>query len=1419
MRFFAPPDEKKIVVHSFDLSGANVGVNTAFRENIPVKSSGQNEWKKSAVELNENETGGICAIRFEGGREMPNDGTFYVTDGQGRPLPIFVPVYHHVENKRAIPKLDVEYLPECNTVMLDASKSSDPEGDELSYAWDFGDGQSGTGVRISHEYGKPGTYLASLVVNEASGQVFNSVLRQFKIRINHPPIARAGEDLVVAPGEKTVFDSSKSEDPDGKIRGRFWDFGDGKTAKGRTVKHAYKKPGRYTAVLRVEDNTGTPCGTGTDEREIVVNAGPDVKTGGDKIASPNETVSFSAEGSVDRDGQIIEYKWNFGDGNAGQGMNVEHVYKKPGVYKVTLTATDDSGTKNSKAAASLKVFVNDRPVAKAGPDRRASVGEKIVFDASRSRDRDGRIIEYAWDFGDGESKSTGESKIEHAYERPGTYNVILNVKDDSKSTSSGAQDEVRVFVNDPPLADAGPDRHTTECEVRFDGSESKDADGKIIRYVWEFGDGTRSEEKSPVHVYRSPGVYTVRLTVTDDSKTSSNTSKDEAAVTVNHLPIADAGPDRVGVPGLPIDFDGSASLDPDGKIASFEWDFGDGSFQIGNKVSHAYGKSGVYDVLLTVHDDSGDQAALSYDHARVSVNTPPVADAGRDLVAAPGQQIVFNGSASHDPDGKIEKYEWRFSDSEDKSFKTAEVRRSFEKPGTYTATLNVTDDSGLENSTSQDKTVIRINHRPSANAGRNIHTNERTVYLDGSASSDADGDPLVFTWDFGDGTPKQNGESVYHTYETGGSFPVILNVDDGRGLSNSTSVSSVSVKIDDPPVADAGNVRNACAGKVVIFDASGSVDPEGGLMKYSWDFGDGTSAEGVNPTKTYTKGGVYQVRLTVADDSGLEGNTSLDEIMVEVAESPVSDAGPDQTSCAGTTVQFDGTRSVDLDGLVNSYRWDFGDGTMGGGPTPVHAYKRAGVYRVVLMITGDQIGNCDNTDTDEMMVTIHEAPVVELECPAMSEPGKPVQFRASIDQDSLVAGVSNVQLKWDFGGGTKTGETVEHTYQKPGKYFVTLTAISDSETRCNTNVLKKKIIVNAPPIAGIKIDPDERYMFGVNQVVTFDGSASEDPDGAISFYRWDFGDGGSGEGAQAWHRYKTPGRYKVVLRASDNTNLANNTSEATLTVTVNAPPKPVFSLKKPPCAGEQAFFSAEGSVDPDGKISAYTWNFGDGSPDQNGREATHVFENPGKYPVVLTVDDGNGVSNSKAQASTVISVNASPKADAGSDRVVSPGEEVVFDASASYDPDGSIETHSWDFGDNTETQAEKTSHTYTVPGTYNVTLTVVDNSGSECGVVTDKALIRVNSPPVAEAGDDRKGFTGGANDAVFFDAGASHDPDGDTLTYHWDFGDGSTAGGPRVSHTYGSPGKYSVTLRVDDGSGLKSGIDEAGLTVIIEHRE
>jgi PKD repeat protein len=246
--------------------------------------------------------------------------------------------------------------------------------------------------------------------------------------------------------------------------------------------------------------------------------------------------------------------------------------------------------------------------------------------------------------------------------------------------------------------------------------------------------------------------------------------------------------------------------------------------------------------------------------------------------------------------------------------------------------------------------------------------------------------------------------------------------------------------------------------------------------------------------------------------------------------------------------------------------------------------------------------------------------------------------------------------------------------------------------------------------------------------------------------------------------------------------------------------------------------SAGQSTDEDGQIAAFAWSFGDGKSAE-GPEVSHAYGAPGIYELVLTADDGLGLSNSRKQSVLRFPVNRPPRAEAGPDRLVCPGEVVALDASSSVDWDNHLTGYHWEFGDGTSGEGAQVSHRFAEPGVYEVRLTVSDDSGSNCSTHTDVAQVTVNAPPLAAVDGDEEGFAGGAHDELLFDASTSTDADGQPLSFVWDLGDGIVLAGDKVRHSYAKAGTYPVRLTVSDGSGLACGEGSQAVQVTVKPRE
>ncbi len=226
------------------------------------------------------------------------------------------------------------------------------------------------------------------------------------------------------------------------------------------------------------------------------------------------------------------------------------------------------------------------------------------------------------------------------------------------------------------------------------------------------------------------------------------------------------------------------------------------------------------------------------------------------------------------------------------------------------------------------------------------------------------------------------------------------------------------------------------------------------------------------------------------------------------------------------------------------------------------------------------------------------------------------------------------------------------------------------------------------------------------------------------------------------------------------------------------------------CTSRACAFDGSASSDPDGSIAGYAWNFGDGSSG-TGATANHTYATDGTYSVTLTVTDNKGGTGTVVHSATV--ANQHPTAAFSWSCT---GLACSFDGSGSSDPDGSIASYAWDFGDDASGSGGAPSHTFAAGGDYQVSLTVTDNVGDSGGVAhTVTVAPLANQLPTAAFTSSCSGL------ACSFDGSASSDPDGSIAGYAWDFGDGSTGSGIAPSHTYAADGTYSVTLTVTDNKG------------------
>ncbi len=607
--------------------------------------------------------------------------------------------------------LDIAWSPDqAVTANLDAAGQADLDfsftsENAVAYDIDFGDQENASGdmfgtETITHKYTSAGRYTVNLTVYDADDND-KTITKRIFIGGGTDPIARIqvfvddadvtdeydGTDPIELTRSDVVkFDAGFSVNKDGTGRNlRYsWDFGDTGRSSNKQATHSFDElspadPGYFEVTLKISDKDD-PTLNDTDTVRIKIASVPPSfsaiqalpVSGGSDLTTP-VTMNLRAYGAEDPDGDIVQYRWwyfDMDDPEEPLGMQVttndsakitigtKGQAGKEKTYGFALVVTDKDNLTfssediyNEDTVPQITVIngANELPVAKFNVDvTKILAGEKITF-TSASKDPDGSIIQYVWDFeGDGffNNEPTEFSTIEHTYTAKNLngYKVRLKVIDDKGGES--ISEPISIFVDSlakPPVAafKAQVVEGSDGRKIKFlNNSTSDEAGGsKIISYKWDFdtasnletadsdGDGTKdndleSQAKEPEKLYTEYGTYSVKLTVTDDQGNS-----DDVINTIK-IPLANAP-----VAAFTFEFkDGkvvfhnnsAADQASSAKIIKYVWDFdtasnlvnadsdGDGfkdndhDSDIQNP-SYEYKESGNYKVKLTVFDDQGNE--------------------------------------------------------------------------------------------------------------------------------------------------------------------------------------------------------------------------------------------------------------------------------------------------------------------------------------------------------------------------------------------------------------------------------------------------------------------------------------------------------------------------------------------------------------------------------------------------------------------------------------------------------------------------------------------------------------------------------------------------------------------------------------------------------------------------------------------
>ncbi|MCP4697974.1 MAG: PKD domain-containing protein [Gammaproteobacteria bacterium] len=761
--------------------------------------------------------------------------TLTITDRDGHTLAM--------QSQAAFPAAEFTRSPSAGTppltVTLNASGSSDADGNIVSYQWTSSDGQTiADGQTASLTYQTDGTYTITLTVTDNDG-LSNST--QHSVIVSSCAFALSSE-TGSAPLEVTLEASVV-----GTLNENYsWTSSDGQIAAGSTAVMTFSTPGDHTVTLAVTGDNGFTC---SSQHPIHVgNCSVSSFTVSQSDSMPVNVVLDASAAAIPA-GNITGYTWTSSDGQTVAGATGSMIFHTPGTYPVTLEVTADNGSKcsgersvvvdPSKADFTLASVTAPAPwiptfnkdveawiISYERPSADSRIEESdqpdivpavltLVLEAVVPTDT--VAANYAWSINTSDQTAAG-TRAELNISEPVTPHVITLESTDSNGVRIGIQHSV--LVRTPPEARfiASPDAGAASLTVDLDASGSSDTDGEIVRYLWMGSDGQTVEGVTAAMTFDASGSYTITLEVTDNDglKDSVQQLIDENVPPAARFTVS---PDTGWAP-LEVSLDAFASYDPDGTIISYDWETVDGQTAVGQTAKMTFNAPGTYVVTLTVTDDGGLTGTEQYSvpvpssGSCASGGTEPVALLTASPIAGPAPLTVNLDAFGSHGSGDIVRYRWAGSDGQTAEGQTTAM--TFNTHGFYDITLEVTDNCTLKHSAQQSINakalpVARFTPPPDGSAPLTVSLNASDLL---EPSHDPDGEIVGYRWESSDGQ-NVDGETASMTFNTPGTYPITLTVTDNDGYENSVQHSVVVTEPLGDPLIHFGGATQIGAGQAL----------------------------------------------------------------------------------------------------------------------------------------------------------------------------------------------------------------------------------------------------------------------------------------------------------------------------------------------------------------------------------------------------------------------------------------------------------------------------------------------------------------------------------------------------------------------------------------------------------------------------
>jgi gliding motility-associated-like protein len=985
-----------------------------------------------------------------------------------------------------------------------------------------------------------------------------------------------------------------------------------------------------------------------------------------------------------------------------------------------------------------------------------------------------------------------------------------------------------LHVYDPPSAKIDWLTHSgcLSDTVYFRDTSVYESGTFSYKWFWDFGDGTIDSVRYPKHKYLAPGTYNVKFAMLSNVGCFSDTGR--RTITVNQLPTASiSGNASVCQNSTPpvITFTGAQGTSP----YTFTYSLNGGASTTitttsGSAVTLPVPTTtvGTYTYALS-HVTGATCAQNQSGSAVVTVLPLPTATIGGSITIcqdAPSPNITFTGAS-----GASAPYTFTYSlNGSLPQTVTTITGNSVTVPvptgiaGTFNYTL-ISVREGSNSACLQNVTgsaIVTVNPLPTATIAGTT-----AVCLNGVAplitfTGAGAVAPYTFTYSINGGAPltisTTAGNSVTVAAPTGvaGSFTYsLISVKESSSLTCSQAQSGSAVITVYPlPLAAFGYSTPSCAIKTVSFSDM-SLPNVGNLTEWNWTFDDpasGTLNSSVLqfPSHTFETARVYFVSLVVKTDRGCMSAPAVQPVIIN----PRPEAGfiNPEVCLTDTYAQFVDTSKVTT-GSVTGWSWNFGDPASGPLNTstasnPQHSYNSLGIKNVELIVTTSD--GCK--DTLQQSFTVNgDIPVANF---TVTNPaGLCANDSVSIINSSSVnvGSIGKIEIYWDNVNTPSVFQTDDNPF--PGKVYrhlypnlqtdqsYTIRYRAYSGSSCINDKLVT-ILVHAAPKVSFVAMPNTCY-----NVAPFQITQASEPNGVPEFSHIFSGPGTSPSGIfdpiaagigvhTIWYKF---------------TSAAGCSDSISQTIRVLDTASAKFSHLSPVCDFTPATFQEESTAPAGVILASTTWDFGDGSPAEThlpGSTVLHSFPATGTYTVKLYNTSASGCNSFVRSIPVVVNPRPVPVFSLLRDTVCLPNAVVEFNNSSTI-TGGAALVYSWNFADpfntNNTSTAVNPEHQYTSVGPFGVKLQAISLVG--CAHDTTIMINPVHPQPIAAFGFDKPSVCIG--DQVTL-SDNSDPKDGSTISWNWDFGNGTTSTESQPTYTYPSPGTYNVTHYIVNSFGCNS---------------